>query len=106
MPPHDSDLPGNSRPAVVRNPAVQVVPAIKREKLMIERIGLAGLLALWLAATSVACLVPIAIGVVVFHSLPVGLVGGVIVAVPVAARAVFRIRRSLAQWRQRHRGAD
>jgi hypothetical protein len=91
---------------VVRNPSIQFVPAIKREKLMIERIGLAELLALWLAATSVACLVPIFIGVVVFHSLPIGLIGGAVVAAPVAARAVFRIRRSLAQWRQRHRRAD
>jgi len=106
MPPHDSDLPGSSPPAVARKPSPQFIPAIKREKLMIERIGLTGLLALWLAATAVACLVPIVIGVVVLHSLPIGLIGGVIVATPVAARAVFRIRRSLAQWRQRHRRAD
>ena len=89
-----------------KTPAPDFIPAVRREKLLIDRIGLAGLILLWLPAIAVAAIVPMAIGVYVFRSLPLGIVGSAVLSLPVAARAVYRIRANLAQWRQRHRRED
>jgi hypothetical protein len=78
-------------------------PAIKREKLVIEKIGLAGLLFLWMNALSVSFVVPLVCGLALFHSLWIGILAGTLVSAAVGARAVYRIRWSIRQWQVRHR---
>ncbi|MBI3866547.1 MAG: hypothetical protein HY290_32090 [Planctomycetia bacterium] len=68
---------------------------------MIERIGLGGLLALWSPAVVVAFVVPYLCGLAVFKSHAVGAVAATLCGGLVAARAVFWIKNSLAQWRKR-----
>jgi hypothetical protein len=80
-----------------------IIPAVRREKLMIERIGLGGLLALWSPAIGVAMVVPYACTVMLFQSRLVGAAVGLFFGSLVALRALFWIRKSLAQLRERHR---
>jgi hypothetical protein len=78
-------------------------PAIKREKLMIEQIGLGGLLALWSPAVVMAIAIPYLCGIIVFQSRVVGAAAGLIIGSLVGARAVFWVRKSLAQLRKKRR---
>jgi len=69
---------------------------------MIEKIGLAGLLFLWLNALAVSFVVPVVCGIALFQSQSIGILAGTLVSAAVAARAVYRIRSSVRQWQQRH----
>ena len=78
------------------------LPAIRREKLIIERIGLGGLIALWSMAVVVAIEIPYLCSWALFRSRTVGVIAGLAFGGLVAARATFRIRANLAQLRKRH----
>ena len=69
---------------------------------MIEKIGLAGLLFLWLGALAVSFVVPVICGIALFESFWIGILAGTLVSAAVGARAVFRIRGSIRQWQERH----
>jgi hypothetical protein len=105
---HSADDPlgrnrGNCPPGDAKQSKFQiVVPAIKREKLMIEKIGLAGLLFLWLNALAVSFFVPFLCGHLLSQNLWIGILAGTLASAAVGARAVYRIRGSLRQWKERH----
>ena len=69
---------------------------------MIEKIGLAGLLVLWLSALTVSFVVPVICGIALFQSRWIGILAGTLVSAAVGARAVYRIRGGIRQWQERH----
>ncbi len=70
---------------------------------MIEKIGLAGLLFLWLNAIAVAFVVPYVCGLALSQNRWIGLLAGAAISAPVTARAWYWIRKSHRQWQERHR---
>lgn len=83
--------------------AGEIVPAIRREKLMIERISLVSLVGLWSMATVVALVVSYVCVMALTRNIAASIAAGVVVGGIVAARGAFWIRKSVMQWRRRYK---